>query len=327
MVELNISSSDTNQRLNKFLLKYLNTAPSSFVYKMLRKKNITLNGKKAAGDEILKEGDIIKLFLSDETISKFRDNKESIVKTIDKNTYDSLKVLYVDENIIAVSKGAGILSQKAKIDDISINEMIIEYCRVNNLSKSGYTPSICNRLDRNTSGIILGGITLHGSQYLSEVLRTRKCDKFYYTVVSGEFKDSIHCKTYITKDENKNISQVISNQEYEALSEIDKENYSYAETIFTPVYTGKYSLLKIKLITGKSHQIRASLKYLGYPVVGDGKYGTPSVNRYFRDKYKLKHHLLHSGIICFDNIQIKDELPDIFIKICQGEGIHYKNLF
>lgn len=335
MTELNITSSEANQRLNKYLMKYLDKAPSSFIYKMLRKKNITLNNKKAVGDEILEKGDCVKLFLSDETIEKFRNTQNLTKHTKNEKNQSSncndLIVLYQDKDIISVHKPAGLLSQKANKDDISINEVIIDYCIANNLidvsGSINFKPSICNRLDRNTSGIILAGLSLHGSQYLSKILKEHSCDKYYFTIVNGIFTKKEHCKAYIIKDSEANVSDIISTLDYNNLDLSAKKNYNYIETIFEPLSSsGNYSLLKVKLITGKSHQIRAHLKHLGYPIIGDTKYGSLSTNRYFRDKYKLKHHLLHAGSITFDNLTITDSLPDIFKDICKGEKININSI-
>ena len=335
MVEIKITDNDANQRLNKYLMKYLNEATSSFIYKMLRKKNIVLNDKKAQGDEILSSGDCIKLYLADETIEKFRTAKKTVengatfgnqgfVKDLSRN----LKILYEDKDIMAVHKEPGVLSQKADKKDYSINEAIIDYIARSEkyVHSDAFTPSVCNRLDKNTSGIILAGITLKGSQYLSKVLKDRELDKFYFTIVKGCFPNAMTCQAYISKDRDKNLSKVYSEDEYKKLSKdksFNPKDYSLIKTQFIPVSSKNgNTLLKIKLITGKSHQIRAHLKYLGYPMAGDVKYGNKSYNSYMRDKYKLKNHLLHAGIVKLNaDVIIEDPLPDIFLRICQGEGL------
>lgn len=331
MQELHVTSAEANQRLNKYIMKYLDDAPSSFIYKMLRKKNITLNEKKASGDEYVSDGDIIRLYLSDETIQKFKKNTPENNVSAGNYISRNLKVLYKDKDIIAVHKDAGILSQKASSKDFSINEMIIDYCMQNNLIDTtlniSFKPSVCNRLDRNTSGIILAGISLHGSRMLSDILKKRDCEKIYYTMVKGSMKKSIHSCAYISKDEKENISCVISKQEYEKLDSAHKSNFSYIENIFEPLSdNGRYTLLKVFLITGKSHQIRANLRFLNYPVIGDSKYGDISTNRYFRGTYGLRHHLLHAGMVRINNITITDNLPDIFINICTNEHVNIKNI-
>lgn len=341
MVEINIMDNESGQRLNKFLMKYLSVAPSSFIYKMIRKKNIVLNDKKAKGDEILSAGDSVKLYLSDETISNFRGSAKaahkgemaSAGKSKATELSKNLKILYEDKDIMAVHKEVGVLSQKAKSEDYSINEAIVDYvasCDRYQHSET-FKPSVCNRLDKNTSGIILAGITLKGSQYLSRALKDRSLDKYYYTIVKGSFTERITCQAYISKDSDKNKSSVISVEEYNRLSKengFNPKDYSPIKTEFIPVSTnGRSSLLKIKLITGKSHQIRAHLKYLGYPMAGDIKYGNKSYNSYMKEKYKLSTHLLHAGIVQLsDEVTINDPLPDIFVRICQGEGLEYKSI-
>lgn len=334
MTELKVSANDAGQRLNKYLMKYMNDAPSSFIYKMLRKKNIVLNGKKAKGDEILAASDIVRLYMADETIEGFRSVRKQTANSGQGKAgiaWDELKVLYLDDDIIAVHKPAGILSQKAEKNDYSINECILDYCInkniVNDKTLETFTPSVCNRLDRNTSGIILAGVSLKGSRELTKMLKDRTADKYYYTIVKGELDGNIFCSGYILKDSAVNMSRVISENEYNMLSETEKKSgYVPVKTEFMPISQNNgYTLLKIKLITGKSHQIRAHLKYLGYPVIGDSKYGDIATNRYMRDKYKLKSHLLHAGMVILDeNTVIRDALPEIFVRICKGEGLNFK---
>lgn len=323
MQELKVSNNDEGQRLNKYVAKYLKQAPSSFIYKMLRKKNIVLNDKKAKGDEIISCGDSIKLYLSDETIAKFTDN---IPETSKRNI--SLEVLYRDDNILAVNKPVGVLSQKAVADDYSINEAIIDYCLdMKILSKDDmltFKPSVCNRLDRNTSGIILAGISLKGSQYLSQKLKAREADKYYFTIVKGVFCEEKKSCAYIKKDSDTNTSAIIAQDKFRGLSQTEQQKYSEIETAFIPVSANKnYTLLKVKLITGKTHQIRAHLAYLGFPVIGDSKYGDVNTNRIFRDRYKLKNHLLHSGELYLDDLKLVAPLTEQFQKICQGEKLNY----
>lgn len=377
MRELKISGNDAGQRFNKYLMKYLDKATSSFVYKMLRKKNITLNGKKAAGDEILQDNDIVTLFLSEETIGKFKKSSGGLSSNfngkskmsaascsdygadkknennINKNNTNNarLKILYKTNDILAVHKDAGVLSQKAKAEDYSINEQIADYCQTEGIVPydSTFKPSVCNRLDRNTSGIILAGISLKGSQYLSRILRTREVEKYYFAVVKGIMDKETEQKAYIRKDSGKNVSEVVDAEKFTDTITAEKydtgnmpqnmprnikpnmtkktsnrkEDYDYIETYFTPISNnGSYTFLKIHLITGKSHQIRAGLKALGYPIIGDYKYGDAAVNAYFRHKYGLKSQLLHAGqVILPDKTIIDDPLPKLFFDICDGENL------
>lgn len=328
MQELTITDLEAGQRLNKYMMKYLNQAPSSFIYKMLRKKNITRNGKKASGDEILECGDVIKVFLADETIEKFRVVNTGKPHSNNMKQHDTgiskpkpgitLQILYQDSDILAVHKPVGILSQKAKKDDYSINEAIIDYCLsmriLNKKQLETFHPSISNRLDRNTSGIILAGISLKGSQSLARILKGHTCEKYYYTIVAGEMKQSIHETAYIVKDTKKNQSKI---------QKTAIPGASMIETAFTPLCVKNgFTLLQVQLFTGKSHQIRAHLQSLGYPMAGDTKYGNPAVNRKLRERYHLNHQLLHAGRLVLPDIpEITDPLPAEFQKVADGLGL------
>ncbi len=295
MKEITISENDAGQRINKFLMKYLNKAPSSFIYKMLRKKNIKLNNKKADGSEILAGGDTVQIYLSDETISNFRTEE----KLAPAHQTD-IDVIYSDENILIANKPAGMLSQKAAKDDYSFNEAMINYLvakdKITKEQLATFKPSVCNRLDRNTSGIILCGISLKGSQELSKLIRERQLDKYYYTIVAGCMKKNIDSKCYLVKDNEKNISYISDKPSHNGKGEL-------IHTIYYPVKSNDaYTLLKVKLITGKSHQIRAHLKYLGYPVAGDRKYGDMSTNIYFKKKYGINNQMLHCGEVVFHEL-------------------------
>ena len=313
MQELTITDLEAGQRLNKYMMKYLNQAPSSFIYKMLRKKNITRNGKKASGDEILECGDVIKVFLADETIEKFR-----VVQASKQTSGITLQILYQDPDILAVHKPVGVLSQKAQKDDYSINEAILDYCLsmriLSEKQLETFHPSISNRLDRNTSGIILAGISLKGSQTLARILKGHTCEKYYYTIVAGEMKQRIHEKAYIVKDTKKNQSKI---------QKLESPGASMIETAFTPLCTKNgFTLLQVQLFTGKSHQIRAHLQSLGYPMAGDTKYGNPAVNRKLRERYHLNHQLLHAGRLVLPDIpEITDPLPAEFQNVADGLGL------
>jgi 23S rRNA pseudouridine955/2504/2580 synthase len=321
MREIIISQNEAGQRVNKFLLKYLNKAPSSFVYKMIRKKNIKLNNKKIEGNEIIYIGDVVQIYMAEDTIGNFREEVSEAIAEAPKDF--KLEVIYSDENILIANKPVGMLSQKADKKDYSINEAVIDYLLNNNkITKqqlNTFKPSICNRLDRNTSGVILCGVSLTGSQELSRIIRERLVEKYYYTIVRGRMKSDIDSQCYISKNEETNTATISDEPS-------DAGKWEAIHTVYQPIKSnGDYTLLKVKLITGKTHQIRAHLQYLGYPVVGDNKYGIPEVNRYFRDKYKLRNQLLHCGNVIFDNIEgplsylngkeYSAFLPDIFKNI------------
>ena len=306
MREIVISKNEAGQRLNKLLMKYLDKAPSSFVYRMIRKKNIKLNNAKAVGNEIVYVGDVIQLFLSDETINSFRNEDGQISGNLKKNKFNP-EIVYHDDNILIVNKPVGVLSQKASKDDYSVNESVIDY-----LLENGYTtqeqlrtfkPSICNRLDRNTSGLVLCGVSLMGSQELSRVIRERTIEKLYYTIVKGNMNDMQDVTAYLYKDEKTN-KVTIADSVQEIRKVAGNGSYDRIHTIFYPLRTnGHYTELEIRLITGKTHQIRAQLQHMGYPIIGDQKYGDRDTNIIFRQNYRLRNQLLHCGQVEFMDVK------------------------
>lgn len=324
MQEIKIESSSEGQRLNKFLGRYLDNAPQSFLYKMLRKKNIKYNNGKADGSEILKAGDRIQIYMSDDTICNFRkdgmipqmstsDHKFENIDSNDGNTarepsspkqnpLKQIPILYENEDVLILNKPSGILSQKAVASDYSLNEQIVEYYKWKGGSLSLFTPSVCNRLDRNTSGIILAGMSLKGTQMLSRVLKARTIDKYYLTIVCGTVAQATTIKGFLCKKKNHNQVVIFRTKE-EALANGYQEA-AFIETQYQPLAHGKsgkedFTLLKVKLVTGKTHQIRAHLKSVGHPIIGDGKYGLKSVNAYIKSAFGIRHQLLHAFYIHF----------------------------
>lgn len=289
MKQIIISKNESGQRLDKLLAKYLNKAPKSYLYKMMRKKNITLNGKKASGNEMTAIGDEIKLFLADETITKF-----SGVQIEDAE--GNLDIIYEDDHILLINKPCGMLSQKAEKDDVSLVEELISYLLKNKCitkeSLQGFRPGICNRLDRNTSGIVAAGKSLIGLQQLSEAFKRRSLHKFYLCIVIGLLEEEQLIEGYLQKDSARNQVFVTARQQDEAALPIST---SYRPVSHRMSNSGQaYTLLEVELITGRSHQIRAHLASIGHPIIGDTKYGSPGQNRYFLQKFGLKHQLLHS---------------------------------
>jgi len=283
MKEIKITQGEQNQRLDKFLQKYFNTAPKSFIYKMLRKKRIKHNGKKADGSEIIQDGDTLTMYLSDETMDSFMEEKP--VEEAERH----FGIVYEDENVLVVSKPAGLLVHPESSEDKNtlIDQILFYLYEKGEYAPSKettFTPAICNRLDRNTGGIVLAGKNLQSVQAINKAIADRHIDKFYITMVKGEMKEPAEFFGYHIKNEETNQVRVL------------KKEVPGASKIYTKVKPIKvkdnFSLLEVELITGKSHQIRAHLKAMGYYVVGDRKYGDERLNRKFRDKFGLNNQFL-----------------------------------
>ena len=291
---ITVHKQEEGQRLVKLLGAYLKEAPNSFFYKMLRKKNITLNGKKADGTEKLKCGDEIRLFLSDETYEKFAGK----VQPKEKFPMAKLNIVYEDSNVILINKPAGMLSQKSVPSDVSLNEYLLGY-----LEKSGqwkqeeskaFRPSVCNRLDRNTSGLVICGKSMAGLQQMAALLKDRSLHKYYLCLVKGVMAESQHLEGYLLKDENSNQVKIFQKE---------TEGAAHISTEYEPLYTeGETTLLKVTLVTGKSHQIRAHLSSIGHPIIGDPKYGDRKVNAFFRETHGIKNQMLHAWKLTFPEL-------------------------
>ena len=325
MQELHVTANEAGQRLDKLLAKFLNQAPKSFLYKMMRKKNIVLNGKKCTGNEKLKQGDSIKLFFSDETIEKF---SAGTYVTPKKEKINMLPIIYEDEQVLLMNKPVGVLSQKAKDSDVSAVEILINYLiETNQLSKEQlrtFHPSICNRLDRNTSGILVAGKTLPALQEMNRFFKERTIAKYYRCLVKGRvIKNEDYIKGYLVKDQKTNKVSITKKKTEEGVP---------IETEYCVIQSnGEVSLLEVHLITGKTHQIRAHLASIGHPIIGDYKYGDKQINEMYRQEYGLKSQLLHAyrlempssdgSLAYLNDKKFIAELPDKFIKICKDKGV------
>lgn len=316
-----VTGQDAGQRLDKYLGKYLNLAGKSFLYKMMRKKNITLNDKKCDGSEKIKDKDQIKMFLAEETIEKF-----SSVE-IQKVSKKKLDLIYEDDHILLINKPAGMLSQKAKDTDESLVEYLIDYLMESNQltieDLRGFRPSVCNRLDRNTSGLVAAGKTMAGLQILGEIFKDRSLHKYYLCIIAGALREGRRIEGFLKKDEKTNQVTVLDRETKDSLPIV---------TEYEPLaHNDRYTLLKVALITGRSHQIRAHLASIGFPIVGDTKYGNAAANKMASSQYRVTSQMLHAYRVVFPTLRepladlsgraFEAPLPPVFETMLKGEGL------
>ncbi len=274
MREIVIEQNDGGQRLDRFLRKYLPKAPLSYVYKLIR-KDIKLNGKRAKEDSMLSEGDVLSIYAADQDLDAYAEKKRT------RSAKRQFTVLFENDDLIIVSKPFGLLvhgDRTEKKDTLAnqVTDYLIETgAYVPRLEKS-FSPSPVHRLDRNTTGLVIFGKNAEALRVLSAMLREAPADeedvkksiclhKFYLTVVCGRLEKELVLKNRLVKDEKKNRGMV---------RPLSYEGGKYIETVARPLCTnGKYSLVEVELVTGRTHQIRAHMSFAGYPLLGDSKYG------------------------------------------------------
>lgn len=328
---ITVKSSDAGQRLDKFLKKSFPAATAGFLFKMLRKKNIVLNGKKSDGFDTLNPGDEIKVFFSDETFEKLKVGKRSDnSETSDKKRNPERKrikipVIFENEDIIFFNKPVGILSQSDDSNGYSVNDYLIDYLTEKGSyhTSDNYRPSVCNRLDRNTSGLIMCAKTYIGARFLDECIKNHLMKKEYMALCHGRLSGEGILKGFYYKDKEKNKASVY---DMEKVPENIKSEVSPVETRYKALSgNDEYTLVLVELITGKSHQIRVHMAGAGHPLAGDIKYGG--------EKYKdINHQLLHSFRDTFpesvpdENGIFKDRFKDILGKTFEAKAPAYFKL-
>lgn len=312
---MEIGKNEQDQRLDKFLRKYLGNAPLSLIYKAIR-KDVKVNGKRAREDTILRQGDIVTLYMKEEAVEAFRR------KTRISSARRQFKVAYEDENIIVVEKPYGLLTHGDKTEKKHhLTNQVIDYLikegDYNPRLEKTFVPAPVNRLDRNTTGLVLFGKNGVSLRELNRCIREKdRIRKFYLTIVAGEVRRELHLVDRMVKDCDKNRITVTP----------QGEQGREMETIARPVKTRDgYTLMEVEIITGRTHQIRAHLAKAGCPVIGDMKYGRPGVNRRVRQRFGLQAQLLHAYRLCFSGCEgelsylngreIKAALPEDFDRI------------
>lgn len=314
-MRIEIGANEAGQRLDKFLRKLLKDVPLSAIFKALRKGDIRVNGKKQKEKYTLEVNDVVEVrYIQSQ---KMTEKKENFVK-VDPS---GLKVAYEDNNMVVVEKWPGVLVHPDSNKKIpTLTDYVLSY-----LNEKGdylpekevtFTPAPCNRLDRNTSGIVVFGKNFEGLRELNEIIREGRIKKYYNALIKGRIKDGLYTG-YILKNEEANISRI-----YDKKVKDSKEISMEVKTLQSD---GAFSFIEIDLITGRSHQIRAHLAHIGNPIIGDSKYGDKKLNSYFLNKYGLDYQFLYAYKLNFKNVDGKLDylknkvitvaLPPIFKKI------------
>lgn len=290
MIEIIISKNQANQRFDRFLRKYFENAPLSVILKNIRKKNFKINNKRAKNNDFICEGDVVKMYISDENYNEWLTNTD--FKPGDFN----LDIVYEDDNIIIMDKDYGELTHAASKDDYGNNlvDNMLSYLyktKSFDMSDKTFKPAVVNRLDRNTAGLVIGAKNSESLRILNKTIKENKIDKYYLTLVSGEIRNDFKIDSTISKNKNKN--KVKKSNE-------GKNILTYFKALET---NGDYSFIECKLITGRTHQIRYSLRENGTPILGDRKYGFKPVNAKIRDKFGINNQILLSYKIVFPEIK------------------------
>ena len=314
MKEIIVKKNEEGLRIDKYLKKILAKMPLATYHKLLRKKYFEINDLSAKGNEILSSGDHIKIFLSDDTYNSFvasrnrRGSPCELECTGKPNNrtgelYEPHRIIYEDDQIILYNKPVGLLSQGDKSGDESVNTILNNYLGTKAKS-TAFVPSVVNRLDRNTSGIIIFAKNYIAAKEISKMIRDNSIEKHYLTIANGVFKkESDKLISLLKKDEKTNKSII---KEYKGNV---PSGYSKVELIYKVLKQyDAYTLLDIELITGKSHQIRAQLSYVGHPIVCDKKYMDSDLYAqnlsYFKSKtQKLSCYKIRFGIFTEEKLK------------------------
>ena len=281
MREVIINKNDANQRLDKFLTKYMPSLPQSMLYKSLRKKCVRVNSKHVTdGAYILNDGDVLRLYMNDDFFSN--DNKNIIPTPLPQP-----QIIYEDENIIIADKSVGVVvhSDETEADNTLINQIRYYLYKKGEYlpqQEHSFAPSLCNRLDKNTSGLIIAAKNATSLRIINEKIKNREIKKYYLCAVEGTPPREAILTAYL---ERKDKHVVVTNEKTKNSKPI-KTGYRVLNS------NGKFSILEVELFTGRTHQIRAHLSHIGHPLLGDVKYGAKEI--------KNSYHQLHSYKLKFD---------------------------
>lgn len=307
-----IIEENSNKRIDKVLKDKYPNMPHNFMYKAFRKKDIKVNGVRVKEDYISKLGDKVEIYIIDEIL----DGKNS-TESIDYSK--AFAIIYEDKNIMIVNKKQGIPVHPDKDQpENTLIDLVAAYIREKEatVKSSGFTPALCHRLDRNTGGLVIIAKNNESLRVMLEKIKNKEVKKYYQCLVKGNIeKPQGILKAYLEKDERKSRVYINDFKTRNSLEIITK--YKTISILDNIILGSSTSLLEVELITGRTHQIRAHMSYIGHPILGDGKYGDNSINRQLRLKYqalwayKLKFEFSKSGgILNYLSEKVFEVTPD-----------------
>ncbi len=287
MKEFTVKKNDAGQRLDRFVGKAVPLLPEALLQKYIRIKRIKLNGKGAKRDVRLAEGDTLQLYINDEFFEKPREENSYL-----KVGTPRLDIVYEDENILLADKKPGVLCHSAGVWDYNtlianIQAYMAQKGEWKPKEENSFAPALCNRIDRNTGGIVIAAKNAEALRILNEKIKDREIEKYYLCAVQGRPKPPRgRLENYLFKDAGKNQVYVKNRPEPGAKTAVTEYRLITSR--------GELSLVECRLLTGRTHQIRAQMSHAGWPLLGDGKYGSERFNRGYGEKgqalysYKLK---------------------------------------
>ncbi len=277
MKEFSIRDNDAGQRLDRFVGKAVPLLPESLLQKYIRLKRIKLNGKGARRDTRLEKGDVVQLYINDEFFEKPREENSYL-----KVGTPRLSIVYEDENLLLLDKKPGVLCHSAGVWDYNtlianVQAYMAQKGEWRPKEENAFAPALCNRIDRNTGGIVIAAKNAEALRILNDKIRDREIEKFYLCAVQGKPKPAFgRLENFLFKDAKKNQVFVKDRPEPGAKTAVTEYR--------TLLSRGPLSLVECRLLTGRTHQIRVQMAHAGWPLLGDGKYGSERFNKGFEEK-------------------------------------------
>lgn len=293
MKEIYINKTQEGQTIYKFIRKYFSSAPLSFIEKLFRIRDVKVNGKRVSKAYVVNDGDYVQIYVTDNQLEDF---KKKIVLVPSKQ---KINIIYEDENILICNKPSGLLVHGDENENrLTLTGLVLSHLyekgEYDPNDSQGFTPGPAHRIDRNTSGLVIFGKNIKALQQLEELFKERhSIHKYYYALVLGHLEGKGEINKPLFKDEEKGLVVVKS---------VEKGGKTAITQYEVVEEYNDYSLVKVCILTGRTHQIRVHFASIGHPLLGDSKYGNFVENRRFEKRYDYKNQFLHSFSMRFDEI-------------------------